>query len=569
MRKIFLSAFIMAAASSMACTNFIVGKKASVDGSVICTYNADDYGMFIGLCHYPAMKHAPGEMRKIIDWDTHVIHGEIPEAAETYNVIGNINEYQVTIGETTYGGREEMVDTTGIIDYGSLIYITLQRSRSAREAIGVMTSLAEIYGYNSEGETFTICDPNEAWILEMMGTSSDKALVAKQKLNRVVWVAIRVPDDAICGHANQSRIGKFFTGKKIDSKGLYPTAKNMKSDVYYSKDVVRYARLMGWYEGTDADFSWKWAYAAPDFSGRRYCDARVWSFFRHFANDFDRYLPWALGEDPNAEDMPLWIRPNRKVSVQDIQECMRDHYEGTALALDSTTIGGGIWNMPYRPTPLSFEVDGKKCFNERPTSTQQTGFTYVSQMRSWLPRQIGGVLWFGNDDGNMVAYTPIYCGNTVQPECYNTPGADALTFSDRNAYWVCNWVSNMVYPRYSQMFPSLKQVRDSLEQSYFAQQKAVEQKAVALYESDQSAALKFLNDYSNEKAQQMLARWKQLATYLIVKYNDMAVKPEENGRFKRTETGLGARVARPGFPKPFAREYIRQTGDKYVQPTSK
>ena len=566
MRKLFLSVFVMMASISMACTNFIVGKKASVDGSVICTYNADDYGMFTGLCHYPAMKHAPGEMRKIFDWDTQVYHGEIPEAAETYNVIGNINEYQVTIGETTYGGREEMVDTTGIIDYGSLIYITLQRSRSAREAIRVMTSLAETYGYNSEGETFTICDADEAWILEMMGTGSDKTLVEKEKLNRVVWVAMRVPDDAICGHANQSRIGKFFTGKKINPKGVYPTAKNMQADLYYSKDVVRYARLMGWYAGTDGEFSWKWAYAAPDFSGRRYCDARVWAFFRHFANDFDRYLPWALGKDPNAEDMPLWIRPNRKVSVQDIQECMRDHYEGTALALDDSTIGGGIWNMPYRPTPLSFEVDGKKCFNERPTSTQQTGFTYVSQMRSWLPRQIGGLFWFGNDDGNMVAYTPIYCGNTVQPECYNTPGADAVTFSDRNAYWVCNWVSNMVYPRYSQMFPSLKQVRDSLERSYFAQQKAVEDKALALYESDQAAALKYLNDYSNEKAQQMLARWKQLATYLIVKYNDMAVKPEENGQFKRTKTGLGARVARPGYPSSFAREYIRQTGDRYVQP---
>ena len=566
MRKIFLSAFIMAAATSMACTNFIVGKKASVDGSVICTYNADDYGMFIGLCHYPAMKHASGEMRKIIDWDTHVIHGEIPEASETYNVIGNINEYQVTIGETTYGGREEMVDTTGIIDYGSLIYITLQRSRSAREAIGVMTSLVETYGYNSEGETFTICDPNEAWILEMMGTGNDKALVAKQKLNRVVWVAMRVPDDAICGHANQSRIGKFFTGKKIDSKGLYPTAKNMKSDVYYSKDVVRYARLMGWYEGTDADFSWKWAYAAPDFSGRRYCDARVWSFFRHFANDFDRYLPWALGEDPNAEDMPLWIRPNRKVSVQDIQECMRDHYEGTALALDSTTIGGGIWNMPYRPTPLSFEVDGKKCFNERPTSTQQTGFTYVSQMRSWLPRQIGGVLWFGNDDGNMVAYTPIYCGNTVQPECYNTPGADALTFSDRNAYWVCNWVSNMVYPRYSMMFPSLKEVRDSLEQSYFAAQSSVEDKVKNLYAQDKQAALKYLNDYSNEKAQQMLARWRELAIYLIVKYNDMAVKPEKNGQFERTPEGIGAEVQRPGYSENARHALVKQTGDKFAVP---
>ena len=571
MKKIVLSLVLLCASImwAEACTNFIVGKKASTDGSVICSYNADDYGMFIGLCHYPAAKHAAGDMRQIYNWDTGVYQGQIPEASETYNVIGNINEWQVTIGETTYGGREEMVDTTGLIDYGSLIYITLQRSRSAREAIAVMTSLVEKYGYNSEGETFTICDPNEAWILEMMGTGSDKALVAKQKLNRVVWVAQRIPDDAICGHANQSRIGKFFSGKKINAKGVYPTAKNQQADLYYSKDVVRYARLMGWYEGSDADFSWKWAYAAPDFGGRRYCDARVWSFFRHFDNGFDRYLPWALGEDPNAEDMPLWIKPNRKVSVQDIEECMRDHYEGTALALDSTTIGGGIWQMPYRPTPLSFEVDGKQYFNERPTSTQQTGFTYVSQMRSWLPRQVGGVLWFGNDDGNMVAYTPIYCGNTVQPECYNTPGADAVTFSDKNAYWVCNWVSNMVYPRYSQLFPSLKAVRDSLEQSYFSNQAAVEQKAKALCEQSEAEAVKFLNNYSNEKAQQMLARWKQLATYLIVKFNDMIIKPEADGKFTRTKTGLGARPARPGYPAPYARHYVKQTGKKYAVPAEK
>lgn len=571
MKKIVLSLVLLCASVmwAEACTNFIVGKKASTDGSVICSYNADDYGMFIGLCHYPAAKHAAGDMRQIYNWDTGVYQGQIPEASETYNVIGNINEWQVTIGETTYGGREEMVDTTGLIDYGSLIYITLQRSRSAREAIAVMTSLVEKYGYNSEGETFTICDPNEAWILEMMGTGSDKVLVAKQKLNRVVWVAQRIPDDAICGHANQSRIGKFFSGKKINAKGVYPTAKNQQADLYYSKDVVRYARLMGWYEGSDADFSWKWAYAAPDFGGRRYCDARVWSFFRHFDNSFDRYLPWALGEDPNAEDMPLWIKPNRKVSVQDIEECMRDHYEGTALALDSTTIGGGIWQMPYRPTPLSFEVDGKQYFNERPTSTQQTGFTYVSQMRSWLPRQVGGILWFGNDDGNMVAYTPIYCGNTVQPECYNTPGADAVTFSDKNAYWVCNWVSNMVYPRYSQLFPSLKAVRDSLEQSYFSNQAAVEQKAKALCEQSEAEAVKFLNNYSNEKAQQMLARWKQLATYLIVKFNDMIIKPEADGKFTRTKTGLGARPARPGYPAPYARHYVKQTGKKYAAPAEK
>ena len=550
---------------SLACTNFIVGKKASADGSVICTYNADDYGMFIGLCHYPASTHQKGEMRLIYDWDTRAYHGSIPEASVTYNVIGNINEYQVTIGETTYGGREEMIDTTGIIDYGSLIYIALQRSKNAREAIQVMTSLTETYGYCSEGETFTICDPEEAWIMEMMGKGPGS--------KGVVWVAMRIPDEAICAHANQSRIGCFLNGKKLNPKGVYPVLqsskknrKNATVDLYYSKDVVGYARRMGWFSGKDADFSWKMAYAAPDFGGRRFCDARVWSFFRHFDKGFDRYLPWALGKDPQAEDMPLWIVPDRKVSVQDIEECMRDHYEGTALALDSTSIGGGIWDMPYRPTPLSFEVDGQKCFNERPTSTQQTGFSYVSQMRSWLPRQIGGVLWFGNDDGNMVAYTPVYCGNTVQPECYNTPGADAVTFSDKNAYWVCNWVSNMVYPRYSQLFPSLKAVRDSLEQSYFAQQKAVEEQAVRLYENSEEAAIKYLNEYSNRQAQQMLARWRQLAVYLIVKFNDMAVKPEENGAFKRTATGIGARVARPGFPKPFAREYIRQTGDKYLSP---
>ena len=298
-----------------------------------------------------------------------------------------------------------------------------------------MTSLTETYGYCSEGETFTICDPEEAWIMEMMGKGPGS--------KGVVWVAMRIPDEAICAHANQSRIGCFLNGKKLNPKGVYPAlqsskknSKNATVDLYYSKDVVGYARRMGWFSGKDADFSWKMAYAAPDFGGRRFCDARVWSFFRHFDKGFDRYLPWALGKDPQAEDMPLWIVPDRKVSVQDIEECMRDHYEGTALALDSTSIGGGIWDMPYRPTPLSFEVDGQKCFNERPTSTQQTGFSYVSQMRSWLPRQIGGVLWFGNDDGNMVAYTPVYCGNTVQPECYNTPGADAVTFSDKNAYWV-------------------------------------------------------------------------------------------------------------------------------------
>ena len=545
MRRLFLlTVCTLMAVAGFACTNFIVGKKASTDGSVICTYNADDYGMFIGLAHYPAGTHAKGTMRQIYDWDTHEYHGEIPEAPVTYNVIGNINEYQVTIGETTYGGREEMVDTTGIFDYGSLIYVALQRSKSAREAITVMTTLAQTYGYNSSGETFTICDPNEAWIMEMMGKGPGS--------KGVVWVAIRIPDDAICAHANQSRIGKF------DMKD--------KQNVLYAKDVIKFARSKGWYDGKDADFSWKQVYAAPDFGGRRFCDARVWSFFRHFDKGFDRYLPWALGKDPNAEDMPLWIVPDHKVSIQEVQACMRDHYEGTPLATDTLDMGGGIWQMPYRPTPLSFTVDGKKYFNERPTSTQQSAFSYVSQMRAWLPREIGGVLWFGNDDGNMVAYTPVYCGNTVQPECYNTPGADAVTFSDKNAFWVCNWVSNMVYPRYSQMFPTLQEVRDSLEQSYFAQQAAVEAKAKSLYDIDKAAALKYLNDYSNVKAQEMLATWKELAVFLIVKFNDMTVKPTEGRRFLRKKTGLGARVQRVGFPAAYAKRLVNETGDKFKSP---
>ena len=543
MRKLFLSLLLCTGViNALACTNFIVGKKASADGSVMCTYSADDYGMFLGLCHYPTGKHAKGEMLQIYDWDTKEYHGQIPQAAETYNVIGNINEYQVTIGETTFGGREEMVDTTGILDYGSLIYIALQRSKTAREAISVMTRLVETYGFCSEGETFTICDPNEAWIMEMMGKGPGS--------KGVVWVAVRIPDDAICAHANQSRIRTF------DQKD--------KKNVMFSKDCIKFARSKGWFTGKDKDFSFCDVYAAPTFSGRRACEARVWSFFNRFG-DMDKYLPYVEGKVKDAEPMPLWIVPNKKVSLQDLEASMRDHYEGTPFDLGND-LGQGVWEMPYRPTPLSFKVDGKAYFNERPVSTQQTAFSYVSQMRSWLPRQIGGVLWFGNDDGNMVAYTPIYCGNTVQPECYNTPGADAVTFSDKNAFWVCNWVSNMVYPRYSQMFPSLKEVRDSLDNSYIANQGEIEKQALKLYGESEQKAVDYLTDYSNTQAQQMLARWKELAIYLIVKYNDMAVKPTKDGKFLRTKTGNGATVKRTGFPEKVARALVKQTGDRFASP---
>ncbi len=574
-RNLILTALFFAGTYAMACTNFIVGKKASADGSVFVTYNADSYGAFMPLYHYPAARHETGEMRKVYEWDTNKFLGEIPEVPETYNVIGNSNEWQVTIGETTFGGREEMADSTGIIDYGSLIYIALQRSKSAREALQVMTSLVEQYGYYSEGETFSVADKDEAWMLEMMGCGPDRG---KSK-ERVVWVAVRIPDEAVAAHANQSRITKFLDGRYVQVKmkdllnpKTFAKAERIlqktkaQSLVVCSDNVVSYARAMGWFDGNDADFSYNAAYAKPDFSGRRYCEARVWSFFNRFSDDFSEYVPYAAGKEEHAKEMPLWIIPNKKVSLQDLRDAMRDHYEGTPFALDTTgDIGGGIFQMPYRPSPLSFKVDGVEYFNERPISTQQTAWSFISQMRSSLPREVGACFWFGNDDGNMVAYTPMYSCMTRRPKCFSGEGADDVTFSMDNAFWVCNWVSNMVYPRYAMMFPSLKEVRDSLDASYDRLQPEIEARALALPTTEER--VRMLTAYSCQKGDEMLARWQQLAFFLIVKYNDMVVKPtDQNGTFERNQYGGGARVQRPGMPEQYAREFIQMTGDKFLVP---
>lgn len=546
MKKLLLAVMLVCSfGTAKACTNFIATKGATTDGSVYVTYSADDYGLFTNLCHYAAGKHAKGTKREIIDYDSGESHGFIDEAAETYNVIGNINEYQVSIGETTYGGRDEMVDPNGKIDYGSLMYLGLQRSKTAREAIKVMTELVDKYGYQSSGESFTIADPNEVWILEMMGCGGDK----KQK---VVWVAVRIPDGMISGHANQARIGQFST---------------YNTEVMTSKNCIKFAREKGWFTGKDKDFNWKMVYAAPDFGGRRYCDARVWSYFNHFC-DMSEYLPWAMGKDKNAKDMPLWVKPNKQITLEDMKMSMRDHYEGTALST-LNDCGQGSWNMPYRPTPLEFEYNGKKYFTERPASTQQSAFSYVCQLRGWLPREIGGIIWFANDEGNTTVYVPIYCSNTERAECFNTPGADAVTFSDKNAFWVCNWVANMVYPRYSQMFPSLKAVRDRLENEYKTNQPQIEAKAQELYATDKADAIKFLNDYSVQKSNEMLAEWKQLATYLIVKFNDMAIKPDKDGKFLRTESGFAVRPERPGMSQEARKVLVETTGDKFEVPTQK
>ena len=536
-----LTAIVAAVTGAMACTNLIVGKAASADGSVIVSYSADSYGMYGYLCHYPAAVHAEGTWREILDWESGRYTGRIPEAAQTYNVIGNINEYQVTIAETTFGGREELVNPEGIIDYGSLIYLALQRSKTAREAIDVMTSLVEEYGYNSSGESFSIADPNEVWIMEMIGKGPGR--------KGAVWVAIRIPDDCIAAHANQARIRQFPLKDK--------------KNCLYSKDVIKFAREMGYFDGKDSEFDFADAYCPADFGGLRYCDARVWSYFNMFADaDMNEYLPWAMG-DASATPMPLYIQPKQKVSVRDVQQAMRDHYEGTPLDITGD-VGAGPWSMPYRPSPLSFKVDDKSYFNERPISTQQTAFTFVSQMRSELPNAIGGVLWFGTDDANMAVFTPVYCCTNVVPECYKREMADAVTFSEKSAFWLFNMVSNMVYPRYSALIGDLKKVQQGCEDTFAQNQATVEAKAMELYNDNPPKAVAMLTKYTDETAMSTMAAWGNLAKFLIVKHNDMVVKPEENGVFKRTETGEGVSPVRNGYPAHFNRRIAESTGDRYL-----
>lgn len=544
MKKILLtmvSALALTAGEALACTNLIVGKKASKDGSVMVTYSCDDYGAFGFMSWLPGGKHKKGDMRALYHYESNNYLGEIPEAKETYSVIGLMNEFQLTIHETTFGGRPELEDSTGLIDYGSLMYVTLQRSRNAREAIKVMTDLVKDYGYNSGGESFSICDPNEAWILEMIGKGPGN--------KGAVWVAVRIPDDCISAHANQSRIRQFPLKDK--------------ENCIYSKDVISFAREKGYFNGKDEDFSFQAAYAPTDFGAQRYCEARVWSFFNRWtAEDMKPYLSYAMGQTAD-NPMPLYVKPRSPLSVQDVKEMMRDHYEGTPLSvLDDP--GMGPWEMPYRPTPLSYEVDGKKYFNERPISTQQTSNYYVSQMRGWLPNHIGGVMWFGNDDANMTSPTPIYCCTQEAPECYSLNTANAFQFSFRSAYWVQNWVSNMVYYRYKDLFPELQQVRDRLDNDYNQLVAATDKEALAMSEAD---ARRHLSAFSHRAAQSMLDEWMQLAQKLIVKYNDMAIKKvDENGNYLKTPGGNQQPVNRPGYPERFRKLLIRETGDRFLVP---
>ena len=548
MKKILftLAAVLLFVTEGVACTNFIVGKKASADGSVFISYSADSYGMSGFVAHFPAAVYPEGTMRDIYNWDEGEYLGQIREARRTYNVLGNINEHQVAIAETTFGGREELVDTTGIIDYGSLIYLALQRSRTAREAIDVMTSLVAEYGYYSSGESFSIADPNEAWIMEMVGKGG--------KEKGAVWVAIRIPDDCISAHANQARIRKF------DMKD--------KENVRYSKDVIKFARKMGYFNGKDEDFDFAAAYCPADFGGLRYCDARVWSFFNMYADeDMSKYLAWASG-DATAEPMPLYFKPKAPLTLQDVQRGMRDHYEGTPFDI-TNDLGAGAYNMPYRPSPLSFKVDGKEYFNERPISTFQTAFTFVAQLRSHLPNAIGGVMWFGTDDSNMVVYTPVYCCATSVPDCYAEQHADPVVFSWKSSFWVFNWVSNMIYPKYSLVIDDMRAVQSALESAVYEQSKVVEAEALAVIETSPRYAVSMLTDFTAQSGEETLAAWKAFGEKIIVKYNDLVVKSEKNGKIERSKSGLAGKITRPGYPAEYWKKVVEETGDRYLIPASK
>lgn len=525
-----------------ACTNFIVGKKASVDGSVFISYSADSYCMFGELVHFPAGKWKKGTMIPIYEWETGKYLGEIEQAEETYNVIGNINEFQVSIAETTFGGRPELVDTTAILDYGSLISLALQRSRTAREAIDVIDELVKEYGYCSSGESFTIADPNEAWIMEMIGKGPG--------VKGAVWAAVRVPDDCISAHANQSRIRKLTFNDEDNCK--------------FSSDVISFAREMKYFNGTsNADFSFCEAYAPADFGTSRFCEARVWSFFNRYTSGMDKYLPYINGE--NNDGMPLFVVPDKKLSLRDVQMMMRDHYEGTPLDM-SKDVSAGPYCSPYRFPLLAYEVNGKEYFNERPVSTPQTAFTFVSQLRNNLPDPIGGVLWFGLDDANMTVYTPVYCGADKVPHCYAANGASSGKFSWDNSYWIYNWVANMVYPRYSLLIDDLVEVRDRLENSYLALQESFETSAIKLYETDRKALKDLLNSYTEATAQNALQSWKELAEFLIVRYNDNVKKNVVNGEFELDEYGRATKFVRPAYDMKFLEKIMELTGDRYVYP---
>ena len=530
-------AALLTATTSDACTSFLVGKKASADGSVMITYAADSHNLYGELYHWPAAKWPKGSMLEIREWDSNKPLGKIPQVEETYNVVGNMNEHQVAITESTFGGRQELEDSTGIMDYGSLIYVALQRAKSAREAIHIMTSLVKEHGYYSSGESFSIADKNEAWIMEMIGKGVGN--------KGAVWVAIRIPDDCISAHANQSRIQQI----PFDDK----------ENCMYSPDVVSFAREKGYFNGKDKDFSFTKAYCPYDFSALRGCEARVWAFMRKYDKSLDAYLPFLKGE--SDKPMPLYVKADRKLTLQDVKNGMQDHYEGTEFCMTNDA-GMGPYKVPYRWRPMTFKVDGQEYVNERAIATQQTGFVLCAQLRNWLPDAIGRVLWFGVDDAATAVFTPMYGSIKETPECFRVGNGDMMTFSWTSAFWIHNWVANMAYSKYSFMIEDIKPVQKELELGFEAMQPSIDKAAADMYAKNPEEAVKFLTWYSTTEANRSTARWKQLGEYLVVKYIDGNVKKEVNGKFMQNGYGLSASPNFPGYDETYYRSIVNSAGER-------
>lgn len=551
-RLLTVVAFVMAGLvsykSATSCTNFLITRGASVDGSTMITYAADSHTLFGELYFTPAADHAEGEMLDIYEWDTGKFLGKIEQIPHTYSVIGNMNEFQLAISETTFGGRKELgSQKDAIMDYGSLIYVTLQRAKTAREAIKVMGDLVERYGYYSSGESFSISDGKEVWILEMIGKGEDE--------KGAVWVSQRIPDGYISGHANQARITTFPL--------------NDSDNCIYAKDVISFAREKGWFDGKNKEFSFSDTYAPVDFGAARFCDARVYAGFNMVNGDMKKYEKYAMGNIEKGAHgyatnrIPLWIKPDKKLSNQDVMAMMRDHYEGTGLDM-SNDIGGGPYKRPYRWRPMTWEVDGKKYCHERAIATQQTGFSFVAQSRDWMPTELGGILWFGMDDAATTCYTPIYSSSTRVPETMEVGNGDMITFSETSAFWIFNLVSNFAYIRYSDMIKDIKKVQNTLETKFVKMTPAIDAAAKQLWESgNKELAIEFLTDYSVNTANNMVKDWKKLAEYLLVKYKDGNIMKEKNGKFARTKYGLPPQPHHPSAPEWWLRKIVETTGDKY------
>ncbi len=534
--------------TAYACTNFLVGKLASADGSTMISYAADSYGMFGYLNFTPAADYPEGAMREVKDWDTGRPQGSIPQVAHTYSVVGNMNEHQVTIGETTWGGREALWDTVGI-DYGSLIYIALERSKTAREAIEWFITLVNEYGYASEGESFSFGDPNEVWVMDLIGKGPGQ--------KGANWVAVRIPDNAISAHANQARITTLPQGKVKLSKEQKRLEKKLNcvchGDWMWDKNLIAFAREKGYFNGEDKDFSFQAAYNPFDFSGLYVCEARVWSFFRHFSSDMDKYFDYATGKtfrETNGKDagehMPLWIIPERKVSAQDMKECMRDEYRGTPLDITQGT-DAGPWNSKLRYGSLGFTLDSVQYWYERPTATQQTAWSFVSQMRS---NNRYGIFWFGVDDAACSCYTPMYsCINHV-PECFAEGNGDSYTFSPTSAWWTFNMVANWAYTKYNRMYPHIRELQQAWDDKFNTQIAGVDAEAAELSDADARA---FLTSYSCSQAENLVADWQRLYFYLITKFIDGQERKEKNGQFIRNSYGQSTGPNRISFPDHYLR----------------